>query len=200
MSGYTKLFNSILHSTIWQARNETRLVWITMLAMADRRGVVAAAIPGLAAAARVPLKSCITALSELSSPDEYSRTKDHDGRRIEDVDGGWRLLNHTKYRDKLSSDERREYKKIKQREYRQKQRVDTPVDKDSTAGQSGHIATPAPEATTEARSDSKDVLKQREQASSYGSLPVISEENKMQSRRAMADAMRRPYDRKHAGR
>lgn len=32
------------------------------------------------------------------SPDKWSRTTDNEGRRIEPIDGGWRLLNHAKYR------------------------------------------------------------------------------------------------------
>ena len=54
MSGYTKLHSNIIHSTIWRAPNHVRLVWITMLALCDRDGVVEASVPGLADAARVP--------------------------------------------------------------------------------------------------------------------------------------------------
>lgn len=95
---FTKLFSSITASTIWAARDQTRIVWITMLAMADQHGRVWASIPGLANIARVSIPDCETALSELMGPDKYSRTKDNDGRRLEEIDGGWRLLNHAKYR------------------------------------------------------------------------------------------------------
>lgn len=95
---FTKLFSSITASTIWAARDQTRIVWITMLAMADQHGRVWASIPGLSNIARVPIEACEEALAELMAPDKYSRTKDHDGRRVEEIDGGWRLLNHAKYR------------------------------------------------------------------------------------------------------
>lgn len=95
---FTKLFSSITASTIWAEPDHTRLVWITMLAMADKHGRVWASIPGLANMARVTLERCEDALNALKSPDKYSRTRDFDGRRIEDIDGGWRLLNHAKYR------------------------------------------------------------------------------------------------------
>lgn len=95
---FTKLFSSITASTIWAARDQTRIVWITMLAMADQHGRVWASIPGLANIARVSIEDCETALEELLSPDKYSRTTEHEGRRIEPIDGGWRLLNHAKYR------------------------------------------------------------------------------------------------------
>lgn len=95
---FTKLFSSITASTIWAEPDHTRLVWITMLAMADQHGRVWASIPGLANMARVTLEKCEDALRALQSPDKYSRTKEHEGRRIEEIDGGWRLLNHAKYR------------------------------------------------------------------------------------------------------
>lgn len=95
---FTKLFSSITESTIWTTPNHVRLVWITMLAMADSRGRVWASIPGLANRARVTLEEAEDAITRFLSPDKYSRTPDHEGRRIEPIDGGWRLLNHAKYR------------------------------------------------------------------------------------------------------
>lgn len=115
---FTKLFNSILDSTIWQEPLETKVVWITMLAMVDRNGEVHASIPGLAKRAGVTMEQCKDALACLQAPDEFSRTKDHEGRRIKEVDGGWELLNHGKYRTLLSAEERREYNRRKQAEYR----------------------------------------------------------------------------------
>ena len=69
-----------------------------MLAMADRKGRVWASIPGLANRARVSIKEAESAIKKFLSPDKYSRTKDFEGRRIEEIDGGWKLLNHEKYR------------------------------------------------------------------------------------------------------
>ena len=107
--GFTKLFSSIVTSTIWEETNPTRIVWITMLAMADREGEVASSIPGLARTANVSLQDCETALRAFLGPDPYSRTKDFEGRRIEVIDGGWKLLNHAKYRDAMRSLDRTEY-------------------------------------------------------------------------------------------
>jgi len=128
MTGYTKLFSSIIASTIWRANDKTRIVWITMLAMADQFGIVEASVPGLADMARVTTDECRSALSALSDPDKDSRSKEQDGRRVEEVDGGWRLINHGKYRDKMSRDERREYQRLYQRSYR-KRSVNSDYDK-----------------------------------------------------------------------
>jgi hypothetical protein len=120
MAGFTKLFNSILYSTIWQEPNETRLLWITMLAMSDSNGEVQASIPGLAKLAGISIQDCEASLEVLSGPDPYSRTPDHEGRRISAIRGGWRLLNHGHYRQLLSAEERREYNRKKQAEWREK--------------------------------------------------------------------------------
>lgn len=95
---FTKLFSSITESTIWVEDDRTRLVWITMLAMCDRKGRVWASIPGLANRARVPVEDAERAVEKFLLPDKYSRTPDFEGKRIEIIDGGWRLLNHEKYR------------------------------------------------------------------------------------------------------
>jgi hypothetical protein len=122
MAGYTKLFNQILDSTIWQESNETRILWITMMAMADRNGEIMASIPGLAKRAGITIEDTVTGLEILMSPDPYSRTSDYEGRRIKEIDGGWQMLNHAKYKAKLSLEERREYNRQKQAEWRKSKR------------------------------------------------------------------------------
>lgn len=82
-----------------------------MLAMADQHGYVGASVPGLAARARVSLEGCIAALDAFMQPDQWSRTKDFEGRRIAETEGGWILLNHAKYRQQRNADERRDYMK-----------------------------------------------------------------------------------------
>lgn len=103
---YAKLFSSILDSTIWGETDHVRIVWITMLAMADAEGVVNASVPGLAARARVEVPKCQEALKKFQDPDPYSRTPDDDGRRIATVVGGWRLLNYGKHRSRGSYEDK----------------------------------------------------------------------------------------------
>ena len=117
---YTKLFNSIITSTIWMENNDTRIVWITMLAMADKNGEVQASVPGLARVAGVQTESCREALAKFLSPDPDSRTKDDDGKRIEPIEGGWRLLNHRKYREMCSREEQKASEAKRKADYRAK--------------------------------------------------------------------------------
>jgi len=109
---YNKLDGGITESTIWYAPDPVRITWITMLAMCDQHGYVGASVPGLAGRARVSVEDCLTALACFMAPDEFSRTKDHEGRRIVEADGGWVLLNHAKYRAKQSEEDRRERARV----------------------------------------------------------------------------------------
>ena len=69
-----------------------------MLSMANRKGEVMASVPGLSGIARVGVEDCRGAIKLFLAPDPDSRTKDFEGRRIEEVAGGWRLLNYDFYR------------------------------------------------------------------------------------------------------
>src|SRR5688572_4159788 len=118
MSGFTKLFSAITSSSIWNEDDVTRLVWITMLAMADANGVVYASVGGLAHTARVNRDACEKAIGKLESPDPDSRSPEFEGRRIKKVEGGFLLLNYAKYREARSEDERRLYMREYMKEYR----------------------------------------------------------------------------------
>lgn len=120
---FTKLHSQILDSTIWLESSSTRILWITMLAMADQHGEVMASIPGLARRANIPLEDCKAGLEVLMGPDEYSRTPDDDGRRIVVIDGGWQILNYQKYREKGWEEEQKRKKRERQQRYRDKSRV-----------------------------------------------------------------------------
>jgi hypothetical protein len=124
---FTKLFSSITDSSVWQESDETRLVWITMLSMADQLGRIHAAIPGLAHRARVSLKATEAALDVFLAPDTYSRSGDHEGRRIEKIEGGWKLLNYSTYREKRDPDARKEQNKVAQGVYRSKSGNSKPI-------------------------------------------------------------------------
>lgn len=121
-NSYTKLFHRILSSSVWDEDDKTRLVWITLMASTDENGVVVGTLNKIARDARVDVEACQRAMDKFLAPDPMSLTPDNEGRRIEVVDGGWRLLNHAKYREMMSLESRREYYRLKRREYRQRDR------------------------------------------------------------------------------
>ena len=96
-----------------------------MLVEADADGEVYGSIPGLAHIARVSLADCETALNEFQQADHYSRDPENDGRRIEEIDGGWRIINYRKWRMKASQQDRLEKQRERQKRYRErKQAID----------------------------------------------------------------------------
>ena len=135
---YTKLFGEILHSTVWSESIETKIVWITMLALVDDRSEVRASVIGLAKAAGVTVPQCEKALKCFMSPDKYSRSQEFEGRRIEECDGGWKMLNERKYREMRSAEERREYQKKWKAEKRAREKLyKTKRDKDTETDEEG---------------------------------------------------------------
>jgi len=129
MAGYTPLFGSIVRSSIWDEDNATRIVWITMLALAEADGTIEGSIKGMAHEARVTLTECKTALEILKAPDPYSKTTDNDGRRIREIDGGWLVLNHKLYREKAKSRAgyMRQYREEKKKEHEEEKKENSNI-------------------------------------------------------------------------
>lgn len=120
--GYTKLFSSILASSVWQESLPTKIVWITMLALKNERHEVEASLPGLAKFAGVTIKECEEAVNKFEAPDKYSRNPEHDGRKIIRCHSGWKILNGDYYSHLMSADERREYQREYMKEYRKRKK------------------------------------------------------------------------------
>lgn len=123
---YTKLHATILDSSVWLEPAHVRLVWITMLAMADQHGVVHASIGGLAHRARVTREECSEAIARFLGPDPDSRDRTT-GERIEEVPGGWLVLNHANYRDKQTHEQGMTAARVAKHRAKQKERSDQTV-------------------------------------------------------------------------
>lgn len=108
MSNFALLWGKILDSSLWvKESKETRLVWITMLAMKDQNGIIQASVVGLADRAKVTLDECREALRIFLSPDVDDTSKVEEGRRIREISGGWQIINHELYR--YSTEAKREF-------------------------------------------------------------------------------------------
>ncbi len=120
MSGFTKLSGSLTSSSIWNEADAVRIVFITMLSLADADGIVRGSVGGLAHLARKSKAETEEALRVLSSPDSDSSRLDAEGRRIVAVPGGWRLVNHAFYRELGMSEETKAYWREKKRQQRER--------------------------------------------------------------------------------
>jgi hypothetical protein len=122
MEGYCKIWGSITDSSLWRRESkDTKLLFVTMLAMSDQTGYVGSSLPGLADRAGLTLEETTTALNVLSSPDLYSRDPAHRGRRVKKVHRGWQVLNFQKFRDgEMARELRRDNNTERQRKLRAK--------------------------------------------------------------------------------
>ena len=155
---FAKLHGDILYSSIWAQPHPTRIVWITLLAMADRDGVVRASVTGLAHLARVTLDECREALACFLGPDPDSRDRTT-GERIEEVPGGWLLLNHANYRDRQTHEQLLTAKRVAKHSAKRKHRAlanaDTPLANVSEHNLTPHNATSPSDAESDAEPEQK---------------------------------------------
>lgn len=142
---YVKLFSSILTSSVWSEDVATRIVWITLLALADKSGDVRCSPSGLARTANVSQAEAAAAISKFLSPDPESGTEDYEGRRVEELPGGWHILNYAKYRALQDVEDRKEQWRQSSAKHRDKKRQQT-----SAISENGHGISAQAEADTEA--------------------------------------------------
>jgi hypothetical protein len=120
---YVKMFRSIFDGSLY-GQFEPTVVFMAMLVIAEREGVVDMTPQAIAARCGYPLEIVQRGIAELEKPDPQSRTPDEEGRRIvrleETRDWGWRITNYEKYEKIRSAEERREYFRLKKREQRAK--------------------------------------------------------------------------------
>ena len=116
----TPLWSDIVDSSVWGQPNHVRILWIAMLAMKDRCGLVSASVSGLARRAVLSNAEVEDGLRILAAPDPESKTKDHEGRRIEAVEGGWLILNHEAMIKRMAKERDRAMRNSRQMRYREK--------------------------------------------------------------------------------
>ena len=108
MNGFALLWSKILDSSLWiTGSKELRLLWIAMMAMKDSEGKIYASVVGLADRAKITPKECRAALDVLLSPDPEDTSGVEEGRRIREIKGGWKVVNHDLYR--FSTEAKREF-------------------------------------------------------------------------------------------
>ncbi len=98
---YGKIFDSIYDSTLaddWRAL----ITFQQMIVLCDADGVIDMTPAALSRRTSIPVDIIKAGIEILEAPDPYSKTPDHEGRRIERIDDhrpwGWVIVNHGKYR------------------------------------------------------------------------------------------------------
>lgn len=123
---YSKLFSSLVNSSLWSEPDHIRLLFITLLSLADRDGIVYGSRSGLERAAMIDPDAAeeINPWDSLMAPDNDSsdlmRNPENEGRRIEEIPGGFRLINYTYYKGIRDSEDRKAQNREAQRRFRNK--------------------------------------------------------------------------------
>lgn len=127
---YNRLFQKILDSSIWLEPDHVRLVFVTMIAAMDENGVVNfACAQNVADRARVTLCNAESAIGVLESPDKFNPHQEHDGRRIERIEGGWLILNAKKYNSYINREIEKENTRQRVARYRAKKKNEEEANK-----------------------------------------------------------------------
>ena len=105
--GYFKVSRRLLESSLWCENGDVIKVFLALVAMSQdpggpRNGAVFIARKQLAAKMFLSEERLQECLSVLASPDDESRTQDRDGRRIEILPNGFRVLNYGLYHDEAN--------------------------------------------------------------------------------------------------
>jgi hypothetical protein len=122
--GYSKLFGSIITSSLWVEDHIVIRVWIAMLASCNAKGEVEGAVPGFASLCRITPDEMREALSILLAPDPDSRSKTLEGRRLVEIPGGWRIVNYLEYRERLQEKEGSKAQAMRESRQRKKEVTD----------------------------------------------------------------------------
>ena len=123
--GFAKLYGDRLaQSSLLDRDVATRWIFVFMLSQADADGRYrCASVAGLARVAAVTLEQAEKAVRDLEGPDADSTTKDHEGRRILRIPGGWQITAYQAYREYRTRKQVQEAaKKKRQRELREKRK------------------------------------------------------------------------------
>jgi hypothetical protein len=132
---FVKLFTTLTDSSVWALPDNQRVIWITMLSMANARGNVHASVLGIAGRARKSIEEVEEAIAVFMAPDPYSRTKTLDGRRLEEIPGGWHFVTYQVHKSALEVEKERERKRKWWQENRGSESVpETSAKLDKTSG------------------------------------------------------------------
>jgi len=123
---YGKVFESIYDGSLY-GQWEAIVTMQQLIVLADADGIIDKTPPAIAGKTSIPLEILEKGLKILSEPDPYSRSPGSNGARIQLLDEqrpwGWFLVNHQKYKDLRTAEDRRKY----MRKYMKERRKDDSV-------------------------------------------------------------------------
>ena len=127
---YGKIFESIYDGSLY-GHWEAIVTMQQLIVLADADGIIDMTPPAIAGKTSIPLEILEKGLSILSEPDPYSRSPESNGVRIQLLDDqrpwGWFLVNHKKYQNLRTAEDRKEYMRAYMRKRREEGAVNNSV-------------------------------------------------------------------------
>jgi hypothetical protein len=196
MNVFAKIFAQIFDSSI-AADYVVRHVFMDMLVLADRDGVVDMTLDAISRRTNVPEQMVAHAIAELMKDDRSSRSHEEDGRRLIPIDShrdwGWQIVNYEHYRNIRDEEARRTYFRDKQREQRAKSK---PKVKRQTLSNSVKDNTTVSKKVTQGEADiDTEVQKPSRAKRERATKTAIADERHT----AFKEAIRRYWDSKNTG-
>lgn len=133
-TNWTPLFSDMLGSSLWRlgrpglpeaerkVGKDAKLLFLTMIQLADQEGFLRYSEGALADEARLTDDETRAALKVLESEDKDSRTPDYKGRRVERKDGGWIILNYKLNWERMQVEKRKALMRMSQAKLRMKKK------------------------------------------------------------------------------
>jgi hypothetical protein len=118
---FAKIFAQIFDSSI-AADHVVRHVFMDLIVLADRDGVVDMTLDAISRRTNVPEDIVAHAIAELMKPDKKSRSHEESGKRLVPLDShrdwGWQIVNFEHYRAIRDEESRKTYFRDYKRQYR----------------------------------------------------------------------------------
>ena len=118
---YGKIFESIYDGTLvedWRAL----ITFQQLIILSSPDGIVDMTPRTISRRTGIPIEHIEAGLRILAEPDPYSRTPGNEGRRILPIDDhrdwGWEIVNHEKYKNIRTAQDRRKYMREYMKDYR----------------------------------------------------------------------------------
>lgn len=100
---FIPLFSSTIRSSLWSLSGDCLKVFLTLALEAGPDGVIVASVDGIRRIVDMPIEQVRLHIATLESPDPHSkdlgRNPKCDGRRLERLHNGWRVVNLEWYRE-----------------------------------------------------------------------------------------------------
>lgn len=119
---FIKAHCELVSSSVWEGPYHQRIAWTALMVTCKTDGISPVTEASLYRVANITKEEAEDSIRAFTSPDTKSRTPDNEGRRIERVSGGFKILNYFKYRDIRTPEQKNAYMREYMKKWRKKKK------------------------------------------------------------------------------